>query len=187
MKNFEKAEQTMIGNLVDKYSKSLNEWIQIAKASNNTKHKAIADFLKKEHNFTHGYATLIAHKTLATDAASADGPDQLIEGQYKGKGSLKAIYDKIIKELQSTLPSMDIAPKKAYVSLRNKRQFAMIQPSTKTRIDIGIKLKEHPITNRLESSGNFNIMCTHKIKIQELEEIDSELIDWLKTAYENAG
>ena len=68
-----------------------------------------------------------------------------------------------------------------------KKQFALIKPATKTRIDLGLKLKGKATTNRLENSGPFGAMCTHRVRLTTVEEVDSELISWLKEAYEKAN
>ena len=62
----------------------------------------------------------------------------------------------------------------------------MIKPATKTRIDLGFKLKDKPINERLENSGPFGTMCTHRVKISELKEINSELKKWIQEAYEKS-
>lgn len=180
----DKAEQTMITNLENKTGKSLDRWINIVKTSNLKKHGEIVKFLKTEHMFTHGYAGLVAHKVLKSDAASAGGEYKLISDQYKNKEELKIIYNKLIQELEQFGNELEIAPKKAYVSLRRKRQFALIQPSTKTRIDLGINLKGIDPVGRLESSGSWNIMCSHRVRITSESDIDAELINWLKEAWE---
>ena len=79
-----------------------------------------------------------------------------------------------------------ITPKKTSVSIIRKKQFALIKPATKTRIDLGLKFKDKPTTDRLENSGPFGTMCTHRVKISNVNEIDIELKKWLKEAYENA-
>jgi hypothetical protein len=75
---------------------------------------------------------------------------------------------------------------KAYVSLKRKKQFALIQPSTATRLDVGIKLKGVEPSGRLEASGKFNEMVSHRVKVASADEVDAELIAWLKQAYEGA-
>lgn len=81
---------------------------------------------------------------------------------------------------------MEISPKKAYVSLRRSKQFAIIQPSTATRVDVGINLKGHKATDRLEASGSFNSMVSHRVRIADKKEVNKELIGWLREAYDNA-
>jgi len=79
-----------------------------------------------------------------------------------------------------------ITPKKDTVSIIRKRQFALIKPATKTRIDLGLKLKGKGITVRLENSGPFGSMCTHRVKLEAADEVNKELVAWLAEAYEGA-
>ena len=79
-----------------------------------------------------------------------------------------------------------ITPKKDSVSIIRKRQFVLIKPATKTRIDLGFKLKDKPTTERLENSGPFGTMCTHRVKISELKEINRELKKWVEEAYKKS-
>ncbi|MEZ4766570.1 MAG: DUF4287 domain-containing protein [Calditrichia bacterium] len=178
---------TMIQNLEEKTGKSINEWIAIVKTSGIEKHKAIIDFLKSEHGLTYGYANLVAHKAKATDAGSASDDSELIDGQFAGKEELRPIHDKLMSAVKNFGSDVEIAPKKAYVSLRRKKQFGIIQPSTKTRLDVGINLKDVPPTDRLEASGSFNSMVSHRVRVSSADEVDAELIGWLKAAFDAAG
>lgn len=172
--------------LVEKTGKSLSEWIGIVKMENFEKHGQIVSHLKSEYGFTHGYANFVALKSRESDAASFM-PDDLIDTQYsKGRENLKPIYEKLVQKISKFGNDIEFVPKKANVSVRRKKQFALIQPSTKTRIDLGLKLKGKDTTVRLEDSGIFGAMCTHRVRLTEASEIDAELINWLKEAY-NAG
>lgn len=174
-------------SLKEKTGKSLSEWIKIVKTQNLEKHGQMISFLKSEHGFTHGFANFVALKTREADAASFS-KEELIDTQYsKGKEHLRPILDKILIVVNAFGDDVEVAPKKANVSLRRNRQFALVQPSTKTRIDLGLKLNDAELTERLENSGPFGSMCTNRVRITELSDIDDELISWLKTAYEQAG
>ena len=180
------AEHTMVKNLKEKYGKSLEEWIKVVNKKGFTKHGDILKYLKTEHGFTHGYANLVSLKARKTDAGSAESGD-LVADQYSGdKSNLKPIYDALIKEIQKFGSDVKLAPKKAYVSIRRKKQFAIIQPSTKTRIDVGINFKDVPPKGRLEKSGSFNVMVSHRVKVSDKNEVDKELLTWLKKAYEES-
>jgi len=172
--------------LLEKTGKSLEEWIVVVKASGLEKHGEIMKLLKEEHGMTHGYANFVTLKAREADAGSTDA-DTLIANQYEKKQDLKPIYDALIEKITQFGSDVEIAPKKANVSLRRKVQFALIQPSTRTRIDLGLKLKDKPTTDRLESSGPFGTMCTHRVQITDISQIDDELISWLTEAYEQAG
>ncbi|MEZ4821823.1 MAG: DUF5655 domain-containing protein [Ignavibacteria bacterium] len=106
------------------------------------KHGEILKFLKEQHGLTHGFANLISLKARGTDAGSAENKSDLIEKQrYKGKEHFKPIYDKLISGIKKFGNDIEIAQKNANVSLRRKKQFALLEPATKTRFEIGINLK----------------------------------------------
>ena len=111
----------------------------------------------------------------------------MIANQYaKGKEHLKPIYDLLKSKLAQFGEDVTFVPKKTNVSVRRSKQFALIQPSTKTRIDIGLKLKDTDFTDRLKGSGSFGSMCSHRVSIMASDEIDDELLAWLEQAYAQA-
>ena len=183
----DKAEQTMVDNLHKNTGKTLEEWIKIVRKENFEKHGQILKWLKENHGFTHGFANLIALKSRGTDAGSVENKDTLIEAQYKGKEYLRPIYDKLMKEIAQFGNDIEVAPKKAYVSLQRKKQFAILQPATKTRFEIGLNAKGHSARGVLEEVNSANAMCSHKINVTSENEISSEVIDWLKISYQDAG
>ena len=184
-KSPEEMAAAMIRNLQENTGKSLSQWIKIAKASKLAKHGELVKHLKSKHGMTHGYANLIAHKTLKSDAGSASSETDLVAAQYAGaKAALRPIYDALLAGVKKFGKDVEIAPKKAYVSLRRSKQFGLIQPSTATRVDVGINLKGQAPTNRLEKSGSFNAMVSHRVRIGDRKEINKELLGWLKAAYD---
>jgi hypothetical protein len=178
----DKALQTMINNMPDKTGKSLSEWKEILKAKQFVKHSEALKFLKQEHGVTHGFANSIVTLAKEENLNSED----LVKNQYQGKEDLLPIYDKLIATVKQLGSDVIITPKKGSVSIIRKKQFVLIKPATKTRIDLGFKLKGKELTNRLENPGPFGTMCTHRVKISSLEEIDAELKSWIAEAYEKA-
>ncbi len=186
-KSPEEMAASMIANLKEKTGKTLDAWCKISKATKLSKHGELVKFLKSEHGITHGYANLIAHQTFKSAAADT-APDDLIAAQYSGKkAGLKPIYDALIDVVNSLGSEIEIAPKKAYASIRRNKQFAIFQPSTATRLDVGIKLKGVDPKGRLESSGSFNAMVTHRVRLESIDGVDAELIEWLQQAYDAAS
>jgi len=172
-------------SLLDKTGKTLDEWKLLLSQQAFSKHGEYMIFLKKEHGITHGFANFITLKFREADAGSSDA-DDLIVNQYKGKENLKPIFEKLHTAITNLGADVEIAPKKSAVSMRVKRQFALVQPSTKKRIDLGLKLNDTPHGERLETSGPFGTMCTHRVQLTDLEQVDDELITWIKEAYEQA-
>jgi hypothetical protein len=186
-KSPEEMLTSMIANLPEKTGKSLEEWLAIVKASGLEKHGEVVKHLKGEHGLTHGYANLVAHEAKRSDSPPI-AEDDLVAAQYAGpKSALKPIYDALLKRVESLGDEVEVAPKKTYVSLRRSKQFALIQPSTRTRVDLGIQLKGVPPTSRLESSGSFNAMVSHRVRLSSVEEVDGEVAAWLRQAYDAAG
>jgi len=179
---------SMVANMKAKTGKTLEQWLAEAKKTGAEKHGAIVKALKADHGLTHGYANLVAHKFLKSDAGSkADGGTDLVAAQYAGpKADLKPIYDAIIKAARSFGRDVEVAPKKTYVSLRRNKQFAIVQPSTRTRVDLGINLKGEPAAGRLETSGSFNAMVSHRVRLEKPADVDREVKAWLKKAWADA-
>lgn len=176
----DKALQTMIDNMPEKTGKSLSEWQVLLKTITFAKHSEAVNFLKKEHHVTHGFANTIV--TLSKEENIED--DDLVQAQYKGKEILFPMYERLLEVITAFGDDVVITPKKTTVSIIRKKQFALIKPASKTRIDLGLKIKDKAITDRLGNSGPFGTMCTHRVKITELSEIDDQLIAWLNEAYE---
>ncbi len=171
--------------LLEKTGKDLKHWVAVVKKTGIDKHKAMIDFLKAEHGFTHGFANFVAHKTRASDAASQDDGD-LLSNQYQGKEALKPIFDTLEKNIKAFGDDVTETPKKTAVSFIRKHQFALIKPATKKRIDLGLKLKGKATTDRLGDSGPFGSMCTHRVQLTDVADVDDELMGWIKEAYDQS-
>jgi len=183
----DEAMATMIANLPAKTGKTLDQWVAVVNESKLQKHGEIVTLLKAEHAMGHGYANLVAHKALASDAQSVAETTDLVAAQYSGaKAALRPIYDALVAAIRKFGDDVELSPKKAYVSLRRSKQFGLIQPSTATRVDVGLNLKGVPPTGRLEASGSFNAMCTHRVKLGAAGDVDKQLVGWLEQAYRSA-
>lgn len=186
MGKVEDATASMIANMKANTGKTLEEWLKIVTKAKLAKHGEIVKMLKTDHALGHGFANLVAHKALASDAGSSDS-DDLLAAQYAGpKAALKPIYNKLIAIVESFGKDIELSPKKAYMSLRRAKQFGLIQPSTATRLDLGLNLKGVAPKGRLEASGSWNAMCSHRVKLEKAADVDAEVRAWLKAAYDAA-
>lgn len=185
--SIDKATQTQIANIEQSTGKSLAEWTSIINNCGLSKHGELVSFLKEKHGFTHGNANTIVHFAKQSHAGAASNETDWVEEQYKGKENLKPWYDSIMATVNSFGNDVEPAPKKAYVSLRRKKQFAIIQPSTKDRLDIGLNIKGVAPSGIATAAGSWNSMCTHRIKIDNESMVNTELFNWIKQAYDQAG
>ncbi len=175
----DKGWQTLIDNLPAKTGKSLAEWKVLLQKKAFAKHMEAVNFLKNEYGVTHGFANSIVKLAQEDQPAGED----LVASQYAGKEDLLPIYKKLLALIQSFGEEVKVAPKKGTVSIIRKRQFALIKPASKTRIDLGLKLKDVAYTDRLLDSGPFGTMCTHRVQLSAPDEVDAELTRWLREAY----
>ncbi|NIJ52811.1 DUF5655 domain-containing protein [Dyadobacter arcticus] len=175
----------MEDTLLEKTGKTLGQWIEILNQSGLEKHKEMMHYLQTEQGVTYGFANLIALKVRKSDAGSFED-EILVENQYKGKEQLKPIYETLLNEISEFGDDITITPKKDSVSIIRKKQFALIKPASKTRVDLGLKFKSRPTGERLGNSGPFGAMCTHRVQISTIEEIDAELLGWIKDAYDES-
>ena len=183
----EEQAASMIRNLLEKTGKDLDAWRTVVADSGLEKHGQIVKMLKTDHGVSHGFANLIAHESKRSAAVHAPG-EELIEAQYAGpKAGLAPIRDALLTRVAALGGDVEVAPKKTYISLRRTKQFAILQPSTRTRVDVGLNLgADRPTTERLEASGSFNSMVSQRVRLSDPSEVDDELLGWLTEAYDRA-
>ncbi len=189
MSTFDKAVQTQLDNIQKKTGMSLKELSSFIKKSGLSKHGAIRTMLMEKLGLGHGDANTLTHMVLKSDGTSAaegKSTDAVLDEIYSGpKAAFRLIHEKLMKEINE-FGEFEIVPKKGYVSLRRKKQFAMLGPKTNTRFEVGINAKDFKKNARLleQPSGS---MCNYIVNLSDAKEVDSELVAWIKSAYEGAG
>ena len=189
MSTLDKAVQTQLDNIQKKTGMSLKELSNFAKKSGLTKHGELRDMFKEKLGLGHGDANSLVHAILQSDgtrAAEGKSGDAVLDEIYSGaKAGFRPIHEKLMREIDK-FGEFEIAPKKGYVSLRRKKQFAMIGPKTNTRFEVGINAKDLKKNVRLLEQPKGS-MCNYIIQITDAKEVDAELIAWIKSAFEGAG
>jgi hypothetical protein len=176
------ATQTMIDNIPAKTGRSLADWFAVLDAADLPQHGKAMAMLKDGHGMTHGFANLIValHRRRGADT----GPGDLIDAQYAGaKAALRPLCDRLLAAASSLGSDVEVAPKKTSVSLRRAKQFALVEAPSRTRIALGLNLRDVEAGGRLLAAGG---MCTHRVDVSTLADIDDELLGWLRAAYDRA-
>jgi Domain of unknown function (DUF5655)/Domain of unknown function (DUF4287) len=187
----DKALQTQLANIEKRTGKSLQALAKIVNASGLTKHGEIRDMLKRDLGMGHGDANTLVHHILKSDgtsaaAAAGTDADAVLDEIYAGlKAHLRPIHDALMSAIRR-FGSFEIVPKKGYVSLRVKKQFAMIGPATKTQVEVGLNLKDAAATVRLHALPPGG-MCQYRVRLSDPFEVDAELLGCLRRAYEAAS
>jgi hypothetical protein len=188
MASVEEGIAAQIRNIESDYGRPMGEWIDLVNASGLAKHGQIVAMLKTEHGMRHGAAHRIALLALAANQPAPANAVEALDVLYAGKKApLRPVHDALIAAINAFGNDIEHIPKKGYLSLRRAKQFAMIQPSTVNRIDVGLILRGQGPTDRLESAKGFNALFTHRVRIHTVSDIDDELCGWLRDAYQRAG
>jgi hypothetical protein len=109
--------------------------------------------------------------------------DDLLEGQYADRPQLRPIVD-VLVEAAAALGEVTIQARKTYVSLVTpRRTFARIQPTTRSRVDLGLRLEGHTPGGRLQAS-KIHETTPLQISLTSVDDIDAELLRWLQAAYD---
>ena len=187
--DIDKAAQTQLANIEEKTGRTVEQLSDWLEETGLSKHGQLRDAAKADLGLGHGDAnllvTLFRRKTGAAAAPAASG-DEATDALYVGpKASLRPIRECVMAAVAGFGP-FEIAPKKTYVSLRRDKQFAMVGPATKTQVEIGLNVKDLPVADRLKAQKPGG-MCQYKVRLGSVEEVDEELVGWIRAAYQAAG
>lgn len=162
--------------------KGLDHWNQRVRKEKFKDEKSLRAWLKQKGVSGYAETLLVMEQFGYPDFLTASAED-LIEGQYADRPHLRPIFDAVI-DAALGIGELTIQARKTYVSLLTpRRTFARVQPTTMNRVDVGLRLEGHKPAGRLQPS---KIHETTKLQISLVskEEVDSEVIGWLKQAYQ---
>lgn len=180
----EKALETQLANIQERTEKTLDELFGILETSGLETHDQLRDHLQEESGMGHGDADTVVH----VYRQRGDDAPRTVEGElariYSGNEHLRPIHDAIMERLED-FDDFEVSAKKSYVSLRRRKQFAMVGPATRSQVEIGLDFDHADPPERLrpEKAGG---MCRYKVRISDVDEVDEELIGWMRDAYESA-
>lgn len=166
-----------------RYGRTIAEWKTLMRATGLTSHKELVAWLKGEHGMGHGHANALTHDLLDEGASQVSDDEQVARLFPPKKAHWRPVYDTLSEAIDS-LGDVKILPKKTLVGFATRAQFVMLQPSTPDRFDIGLKLPGVAPTDRLEPAGSWNTMMTHRVQLTSPDQVDPELLSWIKAAHE---
>jgi hypothetical protein len=184
--------QQWAATLKEKTGRSLDEWVKLVRKSAPPTETERRAWLKSEHGLATMSAWRIAElaggkgEEMGSPEAYLRAAEQYVEAMFGGKTALRPIYDALLKLALALGKDVKACPCQTIVPLYRKHVFAQIKPATRTRIDLGFALGARPAEGRLIDTGGFarKDRITHRIPISSLAEIDDEVKQWLRTAFE---
>lgn len=181
----QQASQTQLANIVQRTGKSIDEFAALLRASGLEKHGELRDYLKAELALGHGDANAMVHHVLAFAAPPDTATDPLAVMYAGPKAALRPIHQALMLAIEPLGP-FELAPKKGYVSLRRKKQLAMIRPATNSCVERRLNMKGLPATERLLELPPGG-MCNVKVRLSTASEVDAQVIAWVRAAFDAAG
>lgn len=168
--------------LKERTNEDLAAWNQRIKKESLTDEKSLRTWLTQQGVTGYAQSLLVMEQFGYPDFFLASA-DELIDGQYQDRPQLRPIFDAVIA-VSVGLGEVTIQARKTYVSLVTpRRTFARVVPTTKDRVDLGLRLEGQQSGGRLQPSKIQETMRL-QISLTSLDEIDSEVLNWLQLAYE---
>jgi hypothetical protein len=189
MGTVEQALETQLSNIEKKTGKSRTALMTDITASGKTKHGDIVAWLKSGYGLGHGDANTLTHFALrggTFEAPENAAADDVLDAIYKDKKAHQRPIHEALMAAITGFGEFEIAPKQGYVSLRGKKQFAMLGPKTNDRFELGLNLKEaidDPRVKALPPGG----MCQYVVPLTDAAQVDDSLMAIVKRAYDAAG
>ena len=138
-----------------------------------------------EHAVTGYPRMLLVWETFGYPDFLDAGADELIDNQYADRQHLRPVFDAVIAAV-SSFDGVGVQARKTYVALLSpRRTFGIVKASTKTRVDVGLRLSDLARHGRLlpaKSLGNESI--TVRIGLAKPDDLDPEAVALLERAYE---
>src|SRR6266705_3116723 len=186
--------QRWVGELKQKTGRTLEEWIRFIKKEGPPTEQARRDWLKQQHGLGTNSAWWLAERSVGKGEEAGDpdaylrAAEKYVQQMFSGKKEhLRPIYDALLKLGLSMGKDTKACPCQTIVPLYRNHVFAQIKPTTQTRIDFGLALgNTRKAPKPLIDTGGFakKDRITHRFEITSLKDIDAEVKQWLKIAYD---
>jgi predicted transport protein len=181
--------EAIVRNLPEKTGRSIHQWAEQvrSKAPAGSRKERIA-WLQREHSLGHGQASMIVDWVDRPEVFDEPDAETLVASMLSGKELIHPIFTRLSSVIEELGDDVGSEPRQTYVAFSRGRQFALLQPSTPTRLDVGLVLPGAEDTERLRPAGSFGSgRTTHRVSLAHEDEIDAELTGWLRDAYDGAA
>lgn len=183
--------RAVIANLPAKTGRGFDEWVALTREQaidqlGMSKNGEVVDWLKREYGLGHSTAFILAAEALKPADYVAPTDEQLIDAQYAGaKAALRPIFERVLAYVMTLGDDVRIETRQSYVAFARAKQFALIQPSTKTRVDLGLVLSDVAPSGRLAASTNFGSgSINRRVALATPADVDAEIENWLRHAHD---
>jgi predicted transport protein len=176
--------QAYIDTIREKTGKGPEDFRALSAKKGLSRFGEVVTWLKSDFGLGHGHANAMAQMIVNPDKFGAPADDKLAALFAGDKAKWRKPVAALSAKLKNLGPDVTIEPNQTYINFKHKtKKFAIIQVSSKDRCDIGLKLTGVTPTERLEAAGSWNAMVTHRIRITDPKQFDTEVLAWLTQAF----
>ncbi len=187
MRTWETMKQRIHSQLLRQTGMSVDDWNGRIAAQSPADERALRHWLGA--NGVTGYPqTLLVWESYGYPDFLLASADELVDAQYAGRAELRPILDAVLGAA-SGLGPVDVQARKTYVALLTpRRTFAVVQATTKRRVDLGLRLSTTKPAGRLvPGQGVGNDAINLRIGLESVDDLDQEALDWLERAYRESS
>lgn len=180
-------EKKFIDNLKDSTGKTLAEWMKQVGGSGISKRNDIIKWLKEKNGFGHMNASLLAGMYLNNGKPVYGSTDDLLDNQFARSADMKPLYEAFIAFARKHFPNSTVLPKKTYVSILERREFAAINIKTK-ELRIGFDLGDRAFDETVSKSKLTGPMprISHMLVLNDKSQLNDSMVELLKLSYQRS-
>lgn len=177
-------EKEFIANAKALTGHSVDEWMDVIRASGKKKHAEVRDWIKSEHKLDHMKATFLAFM-FDNGGKPAFVADDLLDALFAGKQQARELTTALETAITSANAGIRFVPKKTYVSIDGDKVLGCATP-TKDGVRLGLDLGDMPFEGRVLKAKSLGAMpnLTHMLEIREKTEIDGDVLKLVDVAFE---
>ena len=177
-------EKEFIESLKATTKKDLNAWLAEIRRLGITKRNDIINSLKNDSGFGYMNASLLAGIYLNGGKPVYGSTDDLLENQFAKAESMRELYESLINFVKQNFPAAAVLPKKTYVSILEKREFAAINIKPK-ELRIGFDLGDKPFDDTVTKSKLTGPMprISHMMIVTGKESLNDDMIALLRESH----
>lgn len=178
--------EAYLASIKAKTGKTPDDFKLLAKEKGLSTYKDLMAWLKADFGLGHGHANLIAHLVSQADQPAVS-KDEALDAHFSGeKAAWRATFDDLHAQVSAFGSDVTLGRGKTYINLLRKgKKFGIVQVTIK-RLDIGLKLKGLPFSEKYEDAAAWNEMLTHRVKLMSPADLTPDIITHLRQAYEQA-
>jgi predicted transport protein len=173
-------------SLAARTGRSLEQWLALVRASglDPLDQAAVRAWLRREHGVPQNSQWAIADAAAREAGWVRPTVSEYLDRQYAGpKAALRPIYDALAAAIERLGGDVTVEGRGSYTPFVRGRQFAAVAAATRDRVDLGLRFTDPPQAPRLQP-GSGPGQATHKISLRSVQEVDAEVDDLLRVAYE---